>query len=135
MTIEVKKVTLEGTVESVEPLSDEWHMEHVGPRKVGAVATWIENGYPDGKYFTTRTVFENPFDCKYPAVMDDFPIPEGEAVDLEGRKVTFDFYVHRGGLYQISVFGAYLQGGGTDVLIKATDNCDPPKITNFKVKE
>ena len=96
MFIEVKRITLEGEITKVEPLSRKWHERHVGRNEASGIPV---ASLPEGKYFTLEVRFPNPFNAKYPARISVFPVPE-DAVPERGATTEADFLVHGSDLYR-----------------------------------
>ena len=126
--IEVKRVILEGKVDSIQPLSDEWHNQNVGLREVGIVFKWIHEGHPPGKYFKITTITQNPFNSDYPAVEEYFPVSKKDAKILEKESVIgpSQFYAYNKGLYR-----KVWDWAGIPTLVSVTENCEPEKIEGF----
>ncbi len=85
-TIEVEKIKLEGIVELVEPLSEDWHKKY-------------REGY-DEKFYKIKFIYQNPFDESDPMIVEDWPISEEYAKTLIiGNKIESDFVLYQGNIY------------------------------------
>jgi len=86
-TIEVERVYLNGVIESIEPLSEEWHKAHA------------RNGE---KCYKMVSKYENPLDSDNPLVVENWPCDEGILEYNSGDELKKDpFEIFEGHVYNV----------------------------------
>ncbi len=130
--IEVERITLEGRVTRIEPLSNEWHQKHVGPREVGLDVKRIEQGLPNGKYVKTTLQFENPLNPSKPVIEETWPVRE-DKVDIRAN-IKLLAYIYNNALYIEKLKSLDPKIGGDYSLQAVHEGTQPREIAHFTIR-